>query len=203
MFYATATSGERIGAAPGASASCPSCAADVQPKCGAIVSWHWAHAARNDCDPWAEPDSSWHRAWQEAVPPERREVVRGSHRADIVSADGWVVELQHSSIPPAEIAEREAFYGPRMMWVFDASEPWQEERLDLRKMEHLPGNRRYVTFRWKHPRTSIGHCRRRVLLDLGDDWLLSLRRIYLGGRCGGWGYAFPSEHFREWLAGAT
>jgi hypothetical protein len=49
-------------------------------------------------------------------------------RADIVTASGVVVELQHSPISAETIAEREAFYG-RMVWVFDARE-WPLEFTD-------------------------------------------------------------------------
>jgi hypothetical protein len=73
-----------------------------------------------DCDPWYEHETEWHRAWKALVPPERTEVQMGDHRADIVAAKGWVCELQHSSLQPQEIEEREAFYG-RMVWVLDAS----------------------------------------------------------------------------------
>jgi hypothetical protein len=45
----------------------------------------------------------------------------GPHRADVVTASGGVVELQHSPISPEVIAEREAFYGERMAWIFDAT----------------------------------------------------------------------------------
>jgi hypothetical protein len=33
----------------------------LKARCGQIVTWHWAHLAREDCDPWAEPDTVWHR----------------------------------------------------------------------------------------------------------------------------------------------
>jgi hypothetical protein len=45
----------------------------------------------------------------------------GPHRADVVTASGGVVELQHSAISPEVITEREEFYGERMAWVFDAT----------------------------------------------------------------------------------
>jgi hypothetical protein len=127
----------------------------------------------------------------------------GPHRADLVTATGWVVELQHSGISPAEIAEREAFYGARMIWLFDASEAATAGRLDIRYPSggYFGDPGEYVTFRWKHPRKSIACCQRRVLLDQGDGWLLSIRRIYPHGRCGGWGYMFPAEDFRRWIDG--
>lgn len=45
----------------------------------------------------------------------------GPHRADVVTASGGVVELQHSAISPEVITEREEFYGERMAWIFDAT----------------------------------------------------------------------------------
>jgi hypothetical protein len=99
----------------------PPCGYGCRPKCGEVNIWHWAHHARGDCDPWSEPVTEWHLGWQAAVPPERREVVIGSHRADIVTASGGVVEIQHSPITAAVIAAREEFYGSRMAWIFDAT----------------------------------------------------------------------------------
>ena len=49
----------------------------------------------------------------------------GEHRADILACEDCVVELQHSSISPAEIREREAFYG-RMIWLLDGR-PFQDQ----------------------------------------------------------------------------
>lgn len=118
-MYADTAAG-RAEASPGLAGTCPSCGHPCRPKCGKINIWHWAHHARADCDPWAEPLTEWHLSWQRAVPPERREVVMGAHRADIVTASGGVVEIQHSAISPDVIAAREEFYGPRMAWIFDA-----------------------------------------------------------------------------------
>ena len=120
MMYANTAAG-RAEAAPGLAGTCPSCGHPCRPKCGKIVIWHWAHHARADCDPWSEPMTEWHLGWQRAVPPERREVVIGPHRADIVTASGGVVEIQRSPISPDVIEEREAFYGERMAWIFDAT----------------------------------------------------------------------------------
>ena len=128
--------------------------------------WHWAHHARADCDPWSGPMTEWHLGWQRAVPPERREVVIGPHRADIVTASGGVAEIQYSPVSPAVISEREEFYGERMAWIFDATQPGITVRLS--------GASGTVGFRWKYPRWSIGACRRPVLLDLGKGRVLHL-----------------------------
>ena len=92
----------------------------------------------------------------------RREVVMGPHRADVVAADGSVVELQHSAISPEVVAEREAFYGPGMTWLFNATEAYAQGRIDVRSS--TGGG---VRFTWQHPRRSVGAASARVLLDLG------------------------------------
>lgn len=179
MRYATGRIGERVEAYPGARAQCPTCGAAVLAKCGQITSWHWAHAATGDCDPWSESETTWHRDWQGMVPPERREVVIGCHRADMVTPDGTVVELQHSYLPADQTAAREAHYG-RMIWIFDATQAYDENRIWIRKRDG------YVTFRWKHPRKSVSLCTRPTLLDLGP-YLLLIKKIHTAAPCGGWG----------------
>jgi len=200
MMYATSPGGTGIRPAPGLSASCPLCVAPMVPKCGGIVVHHWAHRARADCDPWAERDSAWHRGWQEVVPPDRREVVMGPHRADVVAADGTVVELQHSPISLPEIRAREEFYGDSMVWLFDAVEPARSGRLDIRRRRRRDG-RRFETFRWRHPRKSAAACRAQVLLDLGDGRLLDVKKLYPDAPCGGWGFLVCASDVRAWLRG--
>ena len=196
MMYAATASG-RAEAAPGLQGTCPSCGHLCRPKCGKINVWHWAHHARTDCDPWAEPMTEWHLGWQRAVPSERREVVMGRHRADIVTASGGVVEIQHSPVSADVIAEREEFYGERMAWIFDATradiavsgaraskygvcgcdlgtctEGWGPGRCRLTREDSAAKSRGEQMFRWRHPRRSIGACRRLVLLDLGNGTVL-------------------------------
>lgn len=193
-----------------AGATCPLCDGPVVPKCGEVNVWHWAHRTA-DCDPWAEPISQWHLSWQELAPKERREVIIGNHRADIVTPRGIVVEIQRSHLSTEQIAEREAHYGS-MVWIFDATsaatQPYgchcantspacrksgcQARRLDIRTpTQHTEPT--YRTFRWKHARRSIGACRKPVFLDLGDDLLL-LGRIYIGdGPVGGWGHIWTRD----------
>jgi competence protein CoiA len=207
--------GGRISATPGVSAVCPLCHERVRPKCGRIVCWHFAHLAATDCDRWSDGETDWHREWKLTAPIERREVIIGCHRADVVTSDGTVVEFQHSSISPAEIAEREQFYGPRMVWVFDVADAYRNtapagwppnRRLDLR---HRPApwtalDRRYDdptyrTFRWKHARKSIATCRRPVVLDLGVQSLLRLGRMYPDAPTGGYGHIEDRSDFVAWL----
>lgn len=125
MQYANSLYGSKILAKPEVQvATCPACGANVRAKCGNHNIWHWAHINTEDCDTWSEPEGEWHLGWKEVFPQDWREVVIGEHRehrADIRTTGGLVVELQHSSITPEVIAEREQFYG-NMIWIFDATE---------------------------------------------------------------------------------
>lgn len=193
MIYAATATGERVPARPGIAGTCPACGAACIPKCGEITAWHWAHVACDDCDPWGEPETCWHALWQESVPRERQEVVIGNHRADVVTADGWVVELQHSYLSPAEIREREDFYGQRMVWLFDAT----QAGISIRQRD------RHVTFRWRHPRKTITACRRPLWLDLGGNRILGVRKIYPVAPCGGWGHIVHTDAVRSWMCFGT
>ncbi|WP_107081617.1 competence protein CoiA family protein [Streptomyces sp. SBT349] len=190
MLYADDGTGERIEPYPSGRAACPLCAGVIRARCGQVNIWHWAHVSGGDCDSWSEPETDWHRAYQRIVPADRREVPMGTHRADLVSANGAVVELQHSSLSD-EIAAREAHYGA-MNWLFDAREAYWSNRLILR-----PGrDDSYVSFRWKQPRRSITYCARPVLLDLGQGQVLHVKKIYAGPPCGGW-----ATSTRPWTSG--
>lgn len=175
---------------------CPACGAGVIPKCGELVVHHWAHRAAGDCDQWAEPESTWHAQWKTAVPIERREVVTGPHRADAVAGDGSVCELQHSTIPPEQVRERETFYGREMRWIFDARDKDFElqPRDDDEKYPH--GWWFHRSARWP----TIKLCKRRVMLDLGERGVLSCEWINANGSAG-WGCLYPQRTIRMWLAG--
>jgi hypothetical protein len=154
MLYAL-VDGLRQTAAPEKRGVCPICADVVIAKCGERRTWHWAHRARTDCDPWAEAVGPWHRGWQELVRPDRVEVTLGLHRADIVGHDGLVVELQHSPISAAVIGERERYYG-RMVWLFDATAgQWPMLTSGPRTFFSLGGS------------ASIAVCEEPVILDCG------------------------------------
>lgn len=158
MMYAIAGGNRgRVTATPGARETCPGCFANVIAKCGEINQWHWAHEKGSDCDSWSEPESDWHLGWKEGVRPRNCEVVKPPHRADIVADDDRVIELQHSSIDPETIHERESFYGD-MIWVFDAEDFF--DRLDFSY-----DARDFFWFRWKAKRKSILTCRKAVFFD--------------------------------------
>ena len=180
MRYAI-VNGERTEPTPKTRGTCELCGSPAYAKCGSVIVWHWAHATLQDCDAWAERDSEWHREWQDLVPPDRQEVKRGNHRADIVTPDGYVVEIQHSYLPAEVIREREQHYG-RMVWVFDAVEAVKAERLTFRW-----DDKGYFTYQWKHPRKTIAATEATVFLDVGDGSVFELKRIYSGRRLRGWG----------------
>jgi len=120
---------------------CPGCGEGLIGKCGEIMAWHWSHIPGAECDRWGEPEGPWHREWKNAVAGglKDRQEVRISegakwHMADAIAGDGWVVELQHSPLSPAEVREREAFYTRTrggMIWVFDFH-TYDRHRRDLR-----------------------------------------------------------------------
>ncbi len=167
---------------PGASGSCPFCGSGVIAKCGRVNAWHWAHECREDCDPWHDGETEWHRRWKRRFPKESTEktLVWGDvrHIADLWLPNSIVVEFQHSPLTVEEIREREAFYG-RMVWIFDVS--------DCRERFHFRRRDGYVTFRWKHPRKHIAFCRRVVYLDFGLRRLFRLMKVSEETPCGGWG----------------
>lgn len=171
MKYALLDDGSRSSAAKGALGLCPVCRQAVRARCGRIRVHHWAHLCGQDCDPWAEPESEWHRAWKDLFPPAWVEAAIGPHRADILTGSGVVIELQHSPISPDVIEEREQFYR-RMVWVVNAQR--FSERLFITKHRE----KREVTFRWKnfHPRWLFA--RKPVFLDLGEARLSQI----LGGQ---------------------
>lgn len=182
MQIALNENGERINPFPKLKGICPTCSDKVTSKCGKIVVWHWAHlASSNSCDKWSEPDSLWHRMWQSYAPISRREKVIGPHRADIVTTDGTVIELQHSHLSPTEIRKREEFYGKKMIWIFDTVDAYISGRLDIRHKD-----KDVYFFDWKNAKKSIASCERRVLLDLGNN-LLWIRKFYSGDGCRGSG----------------
>jgi len=144
-------------ASPGARSECSMCGGRLLAKCGQIVSWHWAHETL-DCDPWAEPESEWHLGWKRyfASHGARIEVVMGNHRADVVTADGQIVELQSDYLSVEAIAAREEFYGERLTWLYRCH--WSER---------LQYGRR--GFWWKHGSKAMTQHQRPVWWDLDDE----------------------------------
>lgn len=182
--------GERAEAMPGCRGFCPGCGAAVVARCGEINVWHWAHEARAECDPWFEGESAWHLKWKRHALASNCEVVMGSHRADIVTATGHVIELQHSSLSPEQVRERERFYG-NMTWIIDATEFLE----NIKFRNH--GD--HWTFRWRHPRQWMFSITQELIWDCGGDGdMLLVKKIHDNLPCGGWGYAIDREDFMKW-----
>ena len=158
---------DRIEPAPGTVAKCPSCGGEVIAKCGEIVTWHWAHKAK-DCDPWSEPESEWHKNWKAKFPPRWQECTIGPHRADVITPIG-VIEFQHSFLSTEKVKERESFYRA-LIWVVDASD-WALQRVKRRhRCRQIGGWQRdfYVQrFQWSRPRKIWIGASRPVYLDTG------------------------------------
>ncbi len=183
-------------ASKGAAGACPACEEPVIPKCGPIVSWHWAHRV-NDCDPWAEPESAWHLRWK--ARGYRSEVVMRKdgqcHRADIVTPTGLVIELQSHYLDLPAIEARERFYG-RMVWLYRAD--W-EDRLHFGQKG----------FWWKHGSKAMAQSRRPIFWDLGDlIWRVSLGLVevehdeFATRVLGRVRSTIPRDRFEKWIGGA-
>lgn len=201
---------QKIQAAPNLEGVCPFCWGELLPHCGEILVWHWKHKRREGCDAWGEPETLWHRQWKRRFPSECAEVriERGDevHIADVHLPNDTTIEFQHSPISPDQIHERERFYGRNLTWVFDARE--FIERLDLNPPT---ADKPYWSFRWKHPRKTIGMTVPRCFLDLGypkhdqDEELpwditpsahrLFHMRSFYESPCAGWGEMISCDEF--------
>jgi len=116
---------------------CPTCGEKMRVRDGEINVKHYAHVSLNDCDDFSHDMSEWHKAWQEKFPIDCREVVvsdgKEHHRADILIGK-FVIEFQHSPISVEEVMRRNIFYvraGYKVIWVFDAVEPYDNEQIDV------------------------------------------------------------------------
>ncbi|TSJ36560.1 competence protein [Mucilaginibacter corticis] len=116
---------KRVEAEPNLTGICAGCGMQVIAKCGTQRIHHWAHRSKV-CDPWWEPETEWHRNWKSNFPLEWQEVILKDdqtgekHIADVRTANGLVIEFQHSAISPLVRSSREAFYR-NMIWVVDGT----------------------------------------------------------------------------------
>lgn len=214
MLWANTQTGKAT-ASPGASGTCPSCGASLVPKCGSIVSWHWAHKSC-DCDKWSEPESEWHINWKMQFPPDWHELVKGPHRADIGTERGFI-EIQRSSISAGEIREREEFY-KRMIWVVWAGDWCLEEYLFWHYRKFSPFTKRHIYgtpepwerhaweqarlmqlkkphYQWSPPRKTWFAAQKPIFLDFGGPFLDKVIKMYTNGP-----FYLTCERFsKEWL----
>lgn len=136
MKYAT-LNGEKIEAAKDAKGICPSCGAELIPKCGNVNIHHWSHKGERNCDPWWENETDWHRAWKNKFPKEWQEVLHfdengEKHIADVKTASDWVLEFQHSYLRPEERQARNTFY-KKVVWVIDGT----RRKTDIPRFQNL------------------------------------------------------------------
>lgn len=192
MLYAKNENGIRILPHPQTKAYCPLCNGEVISKCGAIVTWHWAHVSVSDCDSWYESESEWHKQWKYKYPEELQEVTIGKHRADIVTENCEVIELQNSYISPDEITKRELFYD-KMVWIFNCIDNKNNVKLTPRVGED---GTLFYSFKWQHPKKHIAYTSKPTFLDLGSKMLL-VKKMGKKTPCYGWGYLFDSKDFTK------
>lgn len=132
--------GVRREALPELSGVCPLCSRAVVARCGAIRVWHWSHLGRRLCDSWWENETEWHRRWKALFPLDWQEVVHRAddgerHIADVRTAQGWVLEFQHSYLNAREREARDAFY-PRLVWVVDGLRRKRDRSQFLQALKH-------------------------------------------------------------------
>jgi competence protein CoiA len=101
---------------------CCHCGSVTQAKCGNKKVWHWAHVNLENCDPWWESETDWHRLWKGYFPSQNQEIIHfddetgEKHIADIKTDNRMVIEVQNSPMNEAEMSSREHFY-KKMMWI--------------------------------------------------------------------------------------
>lgn len=186
MLYAINMFGEKILPSPNQNAICPCCNGKVISKCGKIIAWHWAHAVGSDCDDQYEADDNWSIEWKKRFSIEKCEMVINGRRADFKTDNDEVIRLQKRTLSPAEIRDIENHFGD-MIWIFKVDDAIHN--LDFRRKDN------YFTFRWKHPKKTIAYTSRPTFLDVGDDMLFILKKMYQGTPYGGWGYFITIEKF--------
>ena len=113
---------KRVEARPRLRGICQCCGEETIAKCGQHVVWHWAHKSRQNCDPWWESETEWHRSWKNRFPHDWQEIVHTDpktgerHVADVKTLHGLVIEIQNSPLHREEMRSREQFYG-NMIWI--------------------------------------------------------------------------------------
>lgn len=117
--------GQRREPEPGLLGECPIYQHPMLARCGPIKVWHWAHKGKLTCDPWKENETEWHRNWKNKFPIDWQERVHKAdngekHQADVKTDKGWVLEFQHSFLPPEERQARNSFY-EKLVWVVDGT----------------------------------------------------------------------------------
>ena len=117
---------------------CQDCGQAMIAKTGDVKVWHWAHRTENPgCA--SAGESEWHLGWKALGPPDSQERTVGNRRADVLAPGGFTVEAQKSALTAAEVAQREADWKGRLVWIFDAIDACEEGRLTLWRNEERQG----------------------------------------------------------------
>ena len=66
---------QRTEASKGSKGVCRACRAEMIAKCGKIEINHWAHKRKQNCDPWWENETAWHREWKNYFNAEWQEFI--------------------------------------------------------------------------------------------------------------------------------
>jgi hypothetical protein len=156
-------------------AQCPGCRSDMRAKRGSIVTHHWAHLPDPSRVCATEPETAWHLGWKNrAAELERIEVAVGRRRADVLTRYGWAVEFQHSPLTPREVAAREKDWGSRLIWVWDALEATESERLTA----YHPEGRPFETVRWAWSKAHVTTAKAPSFIHIAADSLLFMGQWY-------------------------
>jgi len=145
------------------------CLMIAKPGNGQVVS-HWAHEPGSDC-PVAGTESSegdWHKEVKMlfehfGAQPEVPGYIAANgrlHRADVVLADGRVVEVQTKVMSEEAITSRETTYGD-MCWIYDARYAHEWFNITNPSAPHV--------FRWATPQRALLAHQRPIYLDCGAD----------------------------------
>ena len=194
--------GKRAEAISGAVGHCECCNAEVQ-GCHGGFHRYWRHINMEDCDTWAEGETQWHIDWKQrfTASKSREEVLlrkdgQRGHRADVLTPRHVVVELQHSFLSAEELRDREEFYRQHaegMIWLFDLTEKTDNFELTLKE--------NFYTFRWKHMRLTSLTCGFPRYLDLGDDRIFEICKLYKEKAVRGWGKLYTYIEFVQRVEG--
>lgn len=148
-------------------ASCSDCHAPMVAKLGDVMIHHWAHQSRPlDCR--VAEESEWHREWKALGIDGSQEVANetGTRRTDVQAPGGFAVEFQMSALTAAEVRSREIDWDDKLVWVFDAKDAFDTERLRM-----LGDGPRYG-FHWYRAPERIHGATCPTFYDIGNGRLL-------------------------------
>lgn len=171
--------------------SCPGCGREMLAHTGDVIAWHWAHRHDDEAAACAtEPETEWHLTWKSRCgDDERVEVPRGARRADVLTPYGWAVEFQHSPMDVREATRRERDWHRRLLWVVDAREAYDGERLTMWR----PRGREHLTLRWAWSPAWVREASCRMFLDIGERLVMIGRWFDKNPDRPVMGYGWPLE----------